>query len=268
MPSLRKALQGRDLMRRLRLFIRLSRLIAILILGVALALWLKAMILVKRNRSLELRQQLCQWFFVRLVSVLPFEIRLIGEQPRRPMLWLANHVSWVDIPLLGMLSPMSFLAKAEVRQWPLLGWLAAEAGTAFIQRGAGESEQLNKQLALLLQGGRNVLLFPEGTTTDGSAMRRFHSRLLSCAIETGSPVQPVAIRYLRNKQSDTITPFIGDDELLSHLFRVLAEDTAIVEIRLLPPIDSQGMDRNGLSRLCHNAISHELYGDDQIACAA
>jgi 1-acyl-sn-glycerol-3-phosphate acyltransferase len=268
MPSLRKAFQGRDLIRRLRLFIRLARLAAVIALGFALALWLRAMFLIKRNHPSDLRQQLCQWFFVRLTSALPFEIRLVGEQPRRPMLWLANHVSWVDISMLGMLSPMSFLAKAEVRQWPLLGWLAAEAGTVFIQRGAGESEQLNKQLALHLQDGRNVLLFPEGTTTDGSVLRRFHSRLLSCAIESGSPIQPVAIRYLRDGQSDTVTPFIGDDDLLSHLFRLLNEDTATVEIRLLAPIDSQGMDRNRLSRLCHNAISQELYGDDEALRAA
>lgn len=268
MPPLRKAFQGRDLRRRLRLLTRLARLVAVVALGVVLALWLRAMSLIKRSRPPAARQQLCQWFFARLVSVLPFEVRLVGEQPRRPMLWLANHLSWADIPLLGMLSPMSFLAKAEVRQWPLLGWLAAEAGTAFIQRGAGESGQLNKQLALHLQEGRNVLIFPEGTTTDGSVVRPFHSRLLSCAIETGSPIQPVAIRYLRGGQSDTISPFIGDDDLLSHLFRLLAEDTATVEIRLLAPIGSQGMDRNRLSRLCHNAISHELHGNDEVLRAA
>jgi len=241
----------------LRLWIRLARPPEIVALGAALALWLKA----RRRLSPDARQRLCQWFFVRLVSVLPFEVRLLGERPNRSMPWLANHLSWTDIPLLGMLSPMSFLAKGEVRQWPLLGWLAAEAGTAFIRH--GESPQLNKQLASHLQEGRNVLIFPEGTTTDGSALRPFYSRLLSCVTETGTPIQPVAIRYLRDGKSDAITPFIGDDDLLSHLFRLLAEDIATVEIQLLTPVNSQGMDRNGLSRHCYNAISQALYGNSE-----
>lgn len=249
------------MIRRLRLWFRLARLAAVVVQGVALALWLKARTLLGRAPSPGARQRLCQWFFVRLVSALPFKLRLIGEHPDRPMLWIANHLSWTDIPLLGMLSPMSFLAKAEVRQWPLLGWLASEAGTAFIQRGAGESQQLNRQLAGHLQKGGNVLIFPEGTTTDGSSLRPFYSRLLSCAIETGTAIQPVAVRYLRDGKSDLITPFIGDDDLLSHLFRLLAEDTATVEIHLLAPVESRGMDRTGLSRRCHSAISAALYGN-------
>lgn len=253
-------------MRRLRLWFRLTRLAAVVTLGVVLAVWLKARSTLGFSPSPEARQRLCQWFFVRLSSALPFEVRLLGERPDRPMLWLANHLSWTDIPLLGMLSPMSFLAKGEVRQWPLLGWLAAEAGTAFIQRGAGESRQLNEQLAAHLQGSRNVLIFPEGTTTDGSHLRPFYPRLLACAIDTGTAIQPVSIRYLRDGQSDLITPFIGDDDLLSHLFRLLAEDTATVEIHLLESIESRGMDRSGLSHSCHRAISEALYGHFEALC--
>lgn len=247
-------------MLRLRLYARLARLALVICAGLALASWLKLRMLLGFGSSPALRQRLCRWFLARLASALPFEVRLTGELPRQPMLWLANHLSWTDIPLLGMLLPMTFLAKAEVRRWPLLGWLAAEAGTQFIRRGAGDSGLLNHRLASELQQGRNLLIFPEGTTTDGSSLRTFHSRLLACAIETGTPIQPVAIRYLRNGLADPVAPFIGDDDLLSHLLRLLAEDVAVVEIRLLSPIAVHGVDRNRLGRLCHANIAQALYG--------
>ena len=247
-------------MARLRFYLRLGRLCAVVAAGLSLASGLKLVTLLGARPSPITRQRLCRWFLARLASALPYEIRVTGTRPEQPMLWLANHLSWTDIPLLGMLLPMTFLAKSEVRQWPLLGWLAAEAGTQFIQRGRGDSNALSQLLGAELLQGRHVLIFPEGTTTDGTALRAFHSRLLGCAIETGTPIQPVAIRYRRDEQADPIAPFIGDDDLLSHLFRLLAADTAIVEIQLLKPIASGAMDRNRLGRTCHTAIAEALHG--------
>ena len=247
-------------MGRLRLCVRLVRLCGVIMIGLSLAAALKLQALVGISPSQATRHQLCRWFLARLAAALPYEVRLTGTRPAQPMLWLANHLSWTDIALLGMLQPMAFLAKSEVRQWPLLGWLAAQAGTQFIRRGSGDNSTLNQLLSADLQQGRNLLIFPEGTTTDGTTLRTFHSRPLACAIENGTPIQPVAIRYLRNGGADPIAPFIGDDDLLSHLFRLLAADVAVVEIQLLQPIDSRGMERNRLARTCHTAIADALYG--------
>ncbi|MBF3247173.1 1-acyl-sn-glycerol-3-phosphate acyltransferase, partial [Pseudomonas aeruginosa] len=115
----------------------------------------------------------------RLCAALPFEVRVSGEAPRQPMLWVANHVSWTDIPLLGALAPLTFLSKAEVRAWPLAGWLAEKAGTLFIRRGSGDSRLINQRLAEQLHRGRNLLIFPEGTTTNGESLRTFHGRLMA-----------------------------------------------------------------------------------------
>lgn len=247
-------------MGRLRLYMRLVRLCGVIAIGLSFASALKLQALVGIRPSQATRHRLCRWFLARLAAALPYEVRLRGTRPDQPMLWLANHLSWTDIALLGMLQPMAFLAKSEVRQWPLFGWLAAEAGTQFIRRGSGDSSTLNQLLSAELQQGRNLLIFPEGTTTDGTTLRTFHSRLLACAIETGTPIQPVAIRYLRDGGADPVAPFIGDDDLLSHLFRLLAADVAVVEIQLLQPIDSRGMERNRLARSCHTAIAEALYG--------
>jgi 1-acyl-sn-glycerol-3-phosphate acyltransferase len=114
------------------------------------------------------------------------------------MLWVSNHV--LDRhPLLGMLTPLSFLSKAEVRHWPVAGWLAEKAGTLFIRRGGGDSQRLRARRSPA-GAASPLLIFPEGTTTSGRTLRTFHGRLLAGAIDRGV-VQPVAIQYLRVARS-------------------------------------------------------------------
>ncbi|MBS68677.1 MAG: 1-acyl-sn-glycerol-3-phosphate acyltransferase, partial [Pseudomonas sp.] len=140
-----------------------------------------------------------------------------------------------------------------------------QAGTLFIRRGAGDAAQINRQLADHLQQGRHLLIFPEGTSTDGSGVRTFHPRLFACAIEAGCAVQPVAIRYLRDGKPDTVAPFIGDDELPAHLRRLLASDVAEVEIHLLAPLPVASLSRRALAEQAQRAIERALSGEVQEA---
>ncbi|HAG20761.1 MAG TPA: 1-acyl-sn-glycerol-3-phosphate acyltransferase, partial [Pseudomonas sp.] len=154
-------------MPRMRLYWRLLRVAGVVLSGLIVA---AALGLAERGAvpvSALRKQQLTRWFLARLAATLPFRVRVTGELPAQPMLWVANHVSWCDIPLLGMLAPLSFLAKAEVRAWPALGWLAQAAGTLFIRRGSGDAALVNRQLTTHLLQGRHLLIFPEGTSTDG-----------------------------------------------------------------------------------------------------
>jgi 1-acyl-sn-glycerol-3-phosphate acyltransferase len=247
-------------MKKLRLYLRLLRLLAVISLGTLLAAAITALERLVRHDLMPTRQRLTCWFLARLAAALPFRLQVLGELPRQPMLWVSNHVSWTDIPLLGMLTPLSFLSKAEVRTWPVAGWLAHKAGTLFIRRGSGDSGLLNQQLGRHLQQGRNLLIFPEGTTTDGLDLRTFHGRLLSSAIDSGVSVQPVAIRYLRNGQPCSVAPFIGDDDMLSHLLRLLGSDLSEVQIQLLTPIASANLNRNGLARAAQQSIREALFG--------
>jgi 1-acyl-sn-glycerol-3-phosphate acyltransferase len=182
-----------------------------------------------------------------------------GEVPTQPMLWVSNHVSWTDIPLLGMLTPLSFLSKAEVRTWPVAGWLAAKAGSLFIRRGAGDSQLIRKQMTRHLEQQHPLLMFPEGTTTDGRSLRTFHGRLLASAIDSDVSLQPVAIRYLRNGEVDPLAPFIGDDDLLSHLMRLFAHDQGDVEIHCSSRLPAPGRNarrwRSRHSRRCRRRCS-------------
>lgn len=242
----------------LRLYLRLAHLLLVIALGAGLAALVSLCERLVRRDLMPVRQRLTRWFLARLSRALPFRVSIAGQLPQTPMLWVSNHVSWTDIPLLGALQPLSFLSKAEVRTWPLAGWLAHKAGTLFIRRGAGDSSLVGQQLTRHLQRGRPLLIFPEGTTGDGLALRTFHGRLLASAIDSGVALQPVAIRYLRDGQPCSVAPFIGDDDLLSHLLRLLASRSGEVQIHLLPPIATQSRSRNELARHSQAVIATAL----------
>jgi 1-acyl-sn-glycerol-3-phosphate acyltransferase len=248
-------------MAKLRLSLRLVHLALVILFGTLLAGIVSLCERVVQHDLMPLRQRLTRWFLARLGGALPFRVKVAGELPDQPMLWVANHVSWTDIPLLGALQPMSFLSKAEVRDWPVAGWLAHKAGTLFIRRGSGDSSQISQQLTRHLQQKRPLVIFPEGTTTDGLGVRTFHGRLLSSAIDSGVALQPVAIRYLRAGQPCPVAPFIGDDDMLSHLLRLLASPACEVEIRLLAPVPSESRSRNELARHCQAMIANVLQPD-------
>ncbi|SEQ26014.1 lysophospholipid acyltransferase family protein [Pseudomonas sp. NFPP19] len=248
-------------MRRLRVYGRIARVLLVVALGLSMASIFGLLERLGVANSMVRRQRWSRFFMARLSNALPFQVSVHGELPRQPMLWISNHVSWTDIPLLGMLTPLSFLSKAEVRTWPVAGWLAAKAGSLFIRRGAGDSQLIRKQMTRHLQEQHPLLLFPEGTTTDGRGLRTFHGRLLASAIDADVCLQPVAIRYLRDGQIDTLAPFIGDDDLLSHLMRLFANDRGQVEIHLLKPIPCQGQERAALAFQAQQAVQKALFGD-------
>ncbi|MBN3470394.1 1-acyl-sn-glycerol-3-phosphate acyltransferase [Pseudomonas savastanoi pv. phaseolicola] len=248
-------------MSRARGYARVVRVLLVVALGLTIAGTFAVLERTRIGGSMERRQRWSRWFMARLTNALPFRVTVTGQLPTQPMLWVSNHVSWTDIALLGMLAPLSFLSKAEVRTWPVAGWLALKAGTLFIRRGSGDSRLIQKQMCNHLQQGNALLIFPEGTTTDGRSLRTFHGRLLSSAIEAGVPIQPVAIGYSRDGKPDPIAPFIGDDDLLSHLRRLFANEQSDVHIHLLPPIPTADQERAALAFKAQQAVQVALFGE-------
>lgn len=250
-------------MGRLRRYGRVIHVLCVVGLGLGMASVFGVMERLKLNSTQVRRQRWSQFFMARLSRALPFRINVFGQLPDTSMLWVSNHVSWTDIALLGQLTPLSFLSKADVRGWPVAGWLAAKAGSLFIRRGAGDSQLIRQQMRHHLSQGLPLLMFPEGTTTDGRCVRTFHGRLLCAAIDSGAHLQPVAIRYLRDGSTDPIAPFIGDDDLLSHLMRLFSHDTADVEIHLLEPIACLNQERTVLAFRAQQAIERVLVEPQQ-----
>ena len=128
---------------------------------------------------------------VRAVGV---QCEFSGAAPVSGVLVVSNHVSWLDISVVGSKLPVVFLAKGEIEDWPVLGFIIKTGGTLFIDRGKG-AKDANARLSESLSKNQSVLIFPEGTTTDGYSVNRFYPRLMQSAIDSNACVQPVALRY-------------------------------------------------------------------------
>lgn len=162
---------------------------------------------------------------------------------------MSNHISWLDIAVLGSGARVFFLAKAEIEKWPILGNLAKGGGTLFIKRGSGDSIKIREQITEFLKQNIPVLFFPEATTTDGHSVKRVHGRLLGAAIEAQRPVQVCLICYVnRHGELDTVAPFIGEMSFVEHIQRVLEMPKVIAHLLTLPPISVEGHDVKSLTQ--------------------
>ncbi len=198
-----------------------------------------------------------QWWHRRLCKCLQLELQSTGTMQTGALL-VANHISWLDIPVLGALGRMTFVSKDEVGHWPIVGWLAKASGTLFIKRGANQAPATIDQMSSRLDSGASIMIFPEGTTSDGRSMRRFHPRLFAAAQRAGPKLQPVAIRYGSNARPDPVAPFVGNDTLVAHLLRVLRHPGMGVEVTFLAPVDTSARDRRALADATRAAIAAQL----------
>lgn len=245
------------LMRTFRLTSRLALFSAALLVCSLLAVTLTLIEGILR-RQLD-RTPFASFCFGLAARCLGFQLTLRGERPREPVLLVSNHVSWSDIPILGGVAPLRFLSKSEVRAWPVIGWLAEQAGTLFIRRGGGQALAARDQIAGTLARGQSVLVFPEGTTSVGITVLPFHGRLLSAAAQAGVAIQPISIGYRRDDLPDHLAPFVGDDRFESHLIRMLRAPAVSVEIVLHEPVTAPpDADLQALSETLHETVQAGL----------
>jgi 1-acyl-sn-glycerol-3-phosphate acyltransferase len=203
---------------------------------------------------------LVSWWHERLLHILAVQVEQTGHLPQAPALLVSNHVSWLDIPVLGSLTHSNFLSKDEVRRWPVIGWLSAACGTMFIRRGAGEAGTISQQIAAHLESDGLLTLFPEGTTTDGSEVRPFFPRLFSAAIETGAPVVPVALRYHIDGRLDPLAPYVGDQTLLENLWGIIRRPRTRVLVSYMPALALRGLERKVAAEKARSQIALALAG--------
>ncbi len=182
-----------------------------------------------------------------LMRVFGMRMRRIGTPMGGAVLFVANHVSWVDIIALHSQRMMGFVAKREIAGWPVVGWLATQGETIYHQRGNQESlgGVLHEMLARL-RSGRAVGVFPEGRTRDGREVGPFHARIFLAAVEAGVPVQPVALRYGEGASAQTVVAFGSKESFFSNFLRLLGEPSRVVDVVFLEPIapgDTEGRRR-------------------------
>jgi 1-acyl-sn-glycerol-3-phosphate acyltransferase len=209
--------------------------------------------------SARRRLAVARWS-ARILSAVNVQPRLRGKPPRvkdRAAVLVANHVSWLDIPLVHSVWQVRFIAKSEVRRWPLIGWLSARTGTLFIQRGKNRhAARINHAIHAAFLGKDAIGVFPEGSTTDGTGLKPFHASLLQPAVDERALVFPVALRYLDAKNRVNVNAsYVGDTSLIESMAMILRERKIVAELTFLPAIDAEGKTRRDLARETHAAIA-------------
>jgi 1-acyl-sn-glycerol-3-phosphate acyltransferase len=210
------------------------------------------------------RKREIETWSARLCDILHLRIFLHGLPPTydlRPLMMVANHVSWLDIFAINAVVPVRFVAKSEVRSWPLVGWLSARAGTIFIDRAKRhDTLRINHLITNALRSGELFAVFPEGTTSDGSRLLKFHSSLLAPALEAGAAIQPVALRYEREDGSlCTEAAYDGAKSVWDALMGVVSARSVIVHVCMLQPVFPGAGGRRALALAAWHAIHRTLY---------
>jgi len=160
------------------------------------------------------------------LSALDIQLRVEGTPPSRGFI-VANHLSYLDIALFSAACPCFFVSKAEVARWPLFGFLAGVGGTLFVDRGSRSSAaNVVREMGERFQHSIPVLVFPEGTSTDGSTVLRFHSTLFEPAVRAEAIVTPAAVRYRAAKnRNERDLCWFGDAAFLPHLWQTLKAES-------------------------------------------
>ena len=227
-----------------------------------LFLWLCIGLLVVWTLSLlastaTTRQFACLWYGL-LLNILSVRVHVKGAPAIQHGVMVCNHISWLDIVILGAQHPVHFISKAEVAKWPLIGSLARGVGTLFIQRGLHQTKSLYTQMADCFQTPNVVLFYPEATTGPGWPLLKFHPRLYGGAIETGVQVQPVALHYCHATQPHPVVPYVGDQTFMGNLYQLMFLPSVDVVLHFLAPMSSENRLRRELAEASHDAISAVL----------
>jgi 1-acyl-sn-glycerol-3-phosphate acyltransferase len=194
-----------------------------------------------------------------LLAVCGIRTVVLGEPVRTgAVLWAVNHVSWLDIFVLNVVRSTTFVAKQEIRRWPVIGWLAAGADTIFIERGFRHAvHRVGQAMKLRFEREQAVGFFPEGTTSEGFDVLPFYANLFEPSRQPGVVVQPVALRYFYQGQRSALAAFVGQESLVRNLWRVLGASGVSIELVFLPPVADGQQDkppRAELANLSRNQI--------------
>ncbi|PKO47911.1 MAG: 1-acyl-sn-glycerol-3-phosphate acyltransferase [Betaproteobacteria bacterium HGW-Betaproteobacteria-22] len=216
--------------------------------------------------SQGIRTHLISWWCRRLLSAFNMQVLHLGHTPRQApakTMVIANHISWSDIHALNSLMPLKFIAKSEIKNWPIFGYLVSKANTIFIDRNKRQAtKHIINTAKNSLEDGDNLCLFPEGTTTDGTEIRPFKTSLIEAAILAKATIQPVAIRYPgADGEVNTDVAYAGETTLIESMQKILKMQRPIIELHFLTPVtpdDYATMDRHSLTLHTEGLIRETL----------
>ncbi len=243
----------------LRVTLKSLRIVSHLLVGLGLA----ALVTID-GKGRWSRENLSTWWHRVLLRILDVKLVVRGTPMTGTRVIVANHISWLDIPVVAAFEATRFVSKAEVGEWPVIGWLADASGTFYLRRGSGGTKELIAAIDEHL-GRDSIVFFPEGTTTDGTIVLKFQPRLFATAIETQRPVQPIALRYSLAADGTATAPYVGDDVLLDNILQLLKHGSITAELIYCETIDPAGHDRASLAHAAHTAICAAIAPDSMRA---
>lgn len=245
-------------MRQVRTLWRLSRVAVHLGYGAGVAAAVFPLVSTDRRRWLKRR------WSRQLVGMLGLRLEFDGAPQPLQGLVVANHISWLDVFVINALHPVAFVAKDDVLDWPLIGWLAARNDTAFLARGSRRAAHaVGQRVTGMLAAGVPVAVFPEGTTTEGDGVLPFRGALLQGAVDAGSAIQPLALRYVADGRRSLAAAYCGDTSLATSLWRIAAASRLTVVCARLDPLDARAGDRRELAARCAAMVAAALDSAEQ-----
>jgi 1-acyl-sn-glycerol-3-phosphate acyltransferase len=194
-----------------------------------------------------------------MLAVIGIEVRVKGHPAPGPVLMAANHISWLDILVMHAACHCRFVAKSEIRSWPLLGALTTGGGSLYIERGSrNDAMRVVHQMAEALQKGQVLAVFPEGATGDGITVLPFHANLLQAAISAEAPIQPIALQFIDAQTHDiSLAPcYRDDDTLVSSLWRTLCAPPLLAQVRYGDKQHADGRSRRVWAQDLQATVAH------------
>ncbi|MDF1484858.1 lysophospholipid acyltransferase family protein [Ramlibacter sp. H39-3-26] len=219
-----------------------------------------------QRMPLEQRQARVQAWALALLPCMGISLAVRGQPPLRgPMLLAANHISWLDIPVMHAARYCRFVSKADVARWPVIRTLANAAGSLYIERESRrDAMRVVHGMAHSLRAGDVLAVFPEGTTGDGRALLSFHANLLQAAIVADVPVQPVALRFIdKASGAQSFAPrYVGDDWLIGSVWRTLCAPPLVAVVSFGEPQRAAGRDRRQWAQDLQAGVARLLDAQD------
>jgi len=208
--------------------------------------------------------RIIRWWQGGFMRVFGIRIRKLGQLAPGGVLYVANHVSWIDIVVMHSQRVMGFVAKREIERWPLVGWLASRGETLYHRRGDPESlGEVTRDMVARLREGRAVGVFPEGRTRDGREVGPFHARIFMAAVDADAPVQPVALRYGAKGAAQQRVAYAAKESFMTNLVRILGEPGCTADVVFLPPIVPHEIEggRREIARIARARIMQAMGQD-------
>lgn len=209
------------------------------------------------------RRELVGWWSAKLVRIAGVLVQVEGPVPSATEIGAmiaANHVSWLDIFVISSARSTRFIAKSEIRDWPVAGWIAERAGTIFIRRERRrDTARIGELVHAAIVDGDCVGLFPEGTTTEGDTLLKFHSSLFEPAVANAAHVHPCALRY-RNQDgslSRAVT-YAGERSFMQSFALVLRQRGIVAQVMFAPVVETEGRGRREVAQLAEQAVASLL----------